>query len=113
MKFDMSDMSANVYHQNDKGVYYVKVNFPKLGLYINSWTVRTSTRNPGGELWVQPPAMFLGRRWIKVLEFRNDSQLLDLVKDEILRAVDQYEREKEVPDDELPGLEELNNIFPG
>ena len=110
-KLDISDMSAEVYTQNAKGVYYVKVGFPKIGLWINSWTVRRSDKYPEKGLWVQPPSFFMGR-WIKVLEFRNDSELFDLISDEILRAVDIYNREKNVPVDSDISLEDINDIFP-
>ncbi len=116
MQLDISDMNAVVYTKNDKGVYYVKVSFPYVGMYINSITVRPSTKNPS-ELWVQMPAMKLGK-WIHVIEFKNGSELQDLIRDAALRAVDAYNLESILPDDiEVENLDEtlsknIDKIFP-
>lgn len=91
MKFDISDMYAEVRKQNDKGVYIVKVNFPAMGMYINGWRVQQSPRDPTGELWVQPPATPVGRgAYQTITEFNTRMPLYGYIKDEILRAVDAY-----------------------
>src|SRR5665213_1837832 len=112
LNIDTSKIFADVYHQNDKGVYYAKVSFPDLGLYINSWTIRQSDKYPEKGLWVQPPSFYMGKRWIKVLEFRNDSELFDLIREEILRAVDRWEHEKAIPDDDNELRRSIDEIFP-
>jgi hypothetical protein len=104
MQLDISDMEAEVYTKNDKGVYYVKVSFPSVGMYINSITVRPSSKYPGG-LWVQMPAIKLGR-WIHVIEFKNGSQLQDLIRDAALRAVDAHNRDSILPDIELEDMDD-------
>jgi len=115
MKIDLRNIRAEVYHESAKGVLYVKVYFPSADMWINSWTVRKSDRTPD-ELWVQPPTFNIGRRWLKVIEFKNDSQVFDLIRDEILRAVDRWSREKAVPLDgiELEGdeREKATSVFP-
>jgi hypothetical protein len=104
MRIDVSDIQADVYHKNDKGTYYVKLSFPSIGMYINSITVRPSSKNPNG-MWVQMPAMKLGR-WIHVIEFKSDSQLQVLFHDAALRAVDVYNHESILPDVELENIDE-------
>lgn len=94
--FDFSDLSANVYKQTDKGIYLVKVSCPTVGMYMSDWTVRQSPKYPERGLWVQPPARFTGRGWKKTVEFSGDSALFELIKDEILRAVDRFVRDKDV-----------------
>lgn len=115
---DTTAITAEVYAQNDKGVYYVKVAIPSLAMYINSITVRQSTKFD--ELWVQMPAFRIGSRWTKPLEFRGDSQLLSIIKDTVLRAVDAFSHANKVTDLDLDNIEEklseaidkLNNTKP-
>lgn len=116
MKLDISDLQATVYHKNDKGTYYVKITCSAIGMYINSITVRPSPKYPG-QLWVQMPAIYLGKRWIHVIEFRNDSQLQQLFQDAALRAVDAYNLESILPDAELENIDEalsksIDKFFP-
>lgn len=115
LMFDISDMSAEVYAQSGD-VYFVKVNFPAMGMYINSWSVRPSPRYPEKGLWVQSPGRMLGKRWLKFIEFKNDSRFFDLIKDEVLRAVDQYQRDKDVSVEDIEGVDirrQIDEIFPG
>src|SRR3990167_5675771 len=91
-QLDISDLYAEVYAKNEKGVMYVKVHFPAAGMYWNSITVRQSAKYPDKGLWVQMPAIFFGK-WKQVIEVRNDRPLRDLIPDAVLRAVDQYLRE--------------------
>jgi hypothetical protein len=119
--FDFSDISASVYKQTDKGIYLVKVSCPTVGMYISGWTVRQSPKYPGKGLWVQPPAQYMGRGWKKTVEFSGDSALFDLIRDEILRAVDRFNRDKDlvvdVPDDLTQdniakGLDNIKGVWP-
>jgi hypothetical protein len=105
MKFDISDMTAEVYRKTDKGVYLVKVSFPSMGMFISSWTVRQSTQYPENGPWVQAPSIKAGR-WIKIIEFKNDCELYDLIRDEILRAVDKWERDKAIPFDDVDNADD-------
>lgn len=110
MQLDVSEVYAEVYAKNDKGVMYVKVSFPSIGLYINSITVQQSPKYPGKGLWVQMPRIYIGK-WKHVIEFRNDSPLKDLIHDAVLRAVDQYLHDDLVPvDDDV--AREANDLFP-
>lgn len=95
MQIDVGDMAAEVYAKNEKGVYYVKVSFPTIGMFINSITVQPSPKFPEKGLWVQMPRIYIGR-WKHVIEFRNDSPLRDLIHDAALLAVDQYQRDEDV-----------------
>lgn len=101
MYLDEKEIQAQVYAKTEKGVYYAKVSFPSLKLYINSITARKSTKFPDGELWIQMPAFKVGNRWIKPLEFSNDSQLQIIIKDAVLRAVDEYNVMSVYPDAEI------------
>jgi hypothetical protein len=106
MHIDENTIQGEVYAKTEKGIYYVKVTFPELHMYINSITVRQSTKYPDGELWVQMPAFRIGSRWVKPLEFSSDSQLLILIKDAALRAVDAYNISTVFPDPELENIDE-------
>jgi hypothetical protein len=109
-QLDVSDLYAEVYAKNEKGVMYVKVHFPSAGMYWNSITVRQSAKYPDKGLWVQMPAIFFGK-WKQVIEFRNDSPLRDLIHDAVLRAVDQYQHESvELTDEEI--MSAAGDLFP-
>jgi hypothetical protein len=107
MQLDISAMEAEVYtNSKDTGIYYVKITFPNIGMYINSITVRPSPYHPG-EQWVQMPAKPVGpNRWIHVIEFKNGSQLQDLMRDAALRAVDAYNHDSLLPDVELEDMDD-------
>lgn len=113
MQIDLGDIEAAVHHQTSKGVYIVKVGFPKLGMWMNGWTVETSPKYPERGLWVQPPRIRTAKGYMHILEFRKDS-FFDFIRDEILRAVDRWNAEKAVAlGTELTGddLEEAKNVF--
>lgn len=91
---------------------YCKVDFPDLGMYINSITVRPSQNYDG--LWVQVPKFKIFTTWIAPLEFSKSSPLWDLMHDAVLRAVDAYAHEKldvTVPDNADP-IEAIKAIWP-
>lgn len=100
--FDMSDLFAEVYQKTDSGMYLVKVHYPAIGRYETGWTARASDRYPEKGLWVQPPAIRTGRGYRKVIEFRNDSQQLELIRDAVLRAVDLWNREQDTVIEDIP-----------
>lgn len=107
IRINTSKIHGQVYKQNDKGVMYVKVHIPDLDLYINSITVRPSIKYADkGELWVQVPKFAIYGKWIAPLEFTNSSIFWQLIKDEVLRAVDVYRYESNIPDDRLVDLED-------
>lgn len=99
MRIDTTTISAAVYAENrDKHILYVKVHIPSLRMYINSCTVKPS--NYGG-LWFQMPWFKVGKG-ISPIEFSGDSEFLDLLRDEAMRAADHYIWENK-----------LQDIFPG
>lgn len=101
MQIDTNELEAEVYAENrDKKILYVKVHIPSLGVYINSCTVRPSPKY--GDLWFQMPAFLIGSKWVKPIEFEGASAFLDLIKEEVMRAVDWYVQDKK-----------LEEIFPG
>lgn len=101
MQIDTSKLHAEVYAENrDKKILYVKVSVPSLRMYINSCTVRPSPKY--NDLWFQMPAFLMGAKWVKPIEFNGASEFLDLIKDEAMRAADQYIQDKK-----------LQEIFPG
>lgn len=106
MRINADNIQAEVYTKTVKDVYYVKVTFPELHMYINSITVRQSIKYPDGELWVQMPAFRIGSRWVRPIEFSSDSQLQVLIKDAVLRAVDQFNINTVFPDAELESIDE-------
>ena len=70
--------TSTVYHVTEANIAFVKVDFPELGMYINSITIRPNPRDPE-KLWVQMPKFRAGSRWISPLEFKTDSVLRKLV----------------------------------
>lgn len=95
-------MQADVYRKTDGGMYLAKVSFPKLGMYIAGWTVRSSPNYPEKGLWVQPPAVKQGFKYKPVIEFSGNSELFDLIRDEILRAVDAWNSEQDIVVEDIP-----------
>lgn len=69
-------------------------------MYINSCTIRPSVKYD--DLWFQMPAFYIGKQWVKPVEFSGDSEFLDLLKDEAMRAADHYIHDKK-----------LHELFPG
>ena len=89
LTINLTDVYAEVYKYNeDKQIFYIKLNFPSLGLYINRISVRPSAKFDG--LWVQNPKFFIGRGWVSPIEFRNDCPLKELFEEHALLAVDAY-----------------------
>jgi hypothetical protein len=100
IRINPANIFGQVYKKNDKGVMYVKVYLPDLGLYINSITVRPSVNYAEkGVPWVQVPKFAVYTRWISPLEFTKVSPLWPLIHDEVLRAVDRYQHDG---DDDIP-----------
>lgn len=95
----ISGVVSYVYVYTDLDIAFVKVEFPWLGLYINSITVRESPRQPN-KLWVQLPAFKTGKRWTKPLELRNDSQLKDIIFRAALRAYCVYFNQVDTDDED-------------
>ena len=89
MQIDESLISAKIYHRTAQGVLYAKVDFPDIGYYMNSITVRSSEKNKNN-LWVQAPAIPYRGKFIKPNEFESDSPLWSLIEDAVLRAVEEY-----------------------
>jgi len=105
MQIDTTKITAEVYAENrDKKIMYVKVHIPSLQMYVNSCTVRPSTKYDG--LWFQMPA-FLAGKWVKPIEFEGASEFFDLIKDEAMRAVDWYVYDKKL-DDIYPGAKPVS-----
>lgn len=91
MQIDKTQLSAKVYAKNEeKNIFYIKVDIPSLGMYINSITARQSPKHDN--LWVQMPAFWAGK-WVKPIEFRGSSEFKDLMEDLALRAVEEYNDE--------------------
>lgn len=102
MNLDLTSISAHVYRESDKGIMYLKVSIPSIGMYVSMFTARTSPNHPESGLWVQTPALYMGHKWMKPLEFANDSLLWNAIQDEVNRAADRYRHEKlasTVPED--------------
>lgn len=108
IQIDTAEITAEIYHQNAKGVYYAKVSIPSIGIYINSITIRESPKYPEKGLWLQWPVFFTGG-WIRPVEWSKASQLKILLEDAVWRALDDYNRDRLiVPDDiVLPDPEDL------
>lgn len=97
MQVDLGELQAQVYAENrDKKILYVKVSIPSLRMYINSCTVRPSPKF--NDLWFQMPAFLMGSKWVSPIEFNGASAFLDLLKDEAMRAVDQYVTDQNLGD---------------
>jgi hypothetical protein len=109
MNIDQTDIQAKVYTKNaEKGIYYIKASIPSLKMYINSITVRPSTKY--GDMWFQMPSFAMGKKWVRPIEFNGDSQFLELIKDATFRAVDEYQRDHEnsISTESAINLDEIN-----
>lgn len=101
MQIDTTKITAEVYAENrDKKILYIKVHIPSLRMYINSCTVKPSKY---GGLWFQMPWFKVGKG-ISPVEFSGDSEFLDLLKDEAMRAAEHYIWDKKIQD-LFPGAE--------
>lgn len=108
MQIDESCMESVVYSttkdKSGKDIYYVKVSFADIGLYVTSITVRHSSKYPEKGLWVQPPKYPYKGQWKQHLEFSGGSSFWKLLEEAALKAVEDY-----YSDDWVPTEEELNN----
>ena len=103
MQIDTTKITSEVYAMNrDSNTLYIKFHIPSLRMYINSCTVKPSPKYGG--LWFQMPAFKVGTKWTKPIEFVGDSELLDLFKDEAMRAAEHYIWDKKLQD-LFPGAE--------
>lgn len=74
--------------------YYVRMSFPELGMYINSFTVQPS-KYPEQPYWVQEPKYLNGRAWRSHVEFEKRSELgiWQRIEAKAREAVEAYEAE--------------------
>ena len=83
--FNRLEAKSRVYAHSDD-IRFVKVDFPEIGLYINSITVRWNPKNPA-ELWVQMPKFRSGKpKWHEPLEFQTFSPLRRRIVEEAINA---------------------------
>jgi hypothetical protein len=94
MFIDFSHYEVDVYAQNEKGTYMVKVSFPsEPGMYINGIKAVPS-KNKQGEFKVYPPAYKIGNQWKHRFEFSGDSVFWQYISEIVVKAVN----EKKVSD---------------
>ena len=93
ISFDPGKANAHVYYHfinaRQHDVYLVKVDFPDVGMFVNSITVQPSPKNPS-KIWVQQPRFFSKGFWIWPLQFRKAAPLWKLLEKLALEAVDKY-----------------------
>ncbi len=83
-------VTSKVYAWTVNDISYVKVDFPELGMYINSITIRPNPRDLES-LWVQMPKFRTGGpKWIEPLEFRGDSFFREIIIRNALKAYFEY-----------------------
>ena len=90
MQIDFGHKYAEVYARNEKGTYFVKVSFPEVGMYLNGLRVAASKNKEDGYR-VYPPAYRAGKGWKQHLEFSGSSELWGLIKEEAIKAVNEYQ----------------------
>lgn len=81
------DILAQVYYTSPSNVHYVKIEL--FGMYISNITVRESTKGFGMEWWVQMPSFIKNDKWMRIVEFRPDSELKTLITEACIKAVNQ------------------------
>lgn len=87
-------IEADVYHsdpENDR--YFVRISFPDVGMYINSFSVMPS-KFEGKPYWVQPPKFRKGKGWGETVEFNKSSYLWSLIEQKALQAMDDFKNQK-------------------
>ena len=100
-----------------KGGYRLKVSVIDLGMYIDGWTLRKSTKS-NDDWWLQPPAVNLGSRWHLTVEFDHSKAFWQEIQQECLKALQIYLDTSEDTVDISPesietGLKDaIDNLFP-
>jgi hypothetical protein len=106
-------VEAEVYkttESNGKPLYLVKIKLLEIGVFIIGIRVSESPNRPEDGLWVQMPAMRVGK-WINIIECTSDSPFLEIVKRKAIEAVESCSGGKDssptikdqvVPDDGSP-----------
>jgi hypothetical protein len=86
-------IGAKVYAEKN-GVYYAKLHVPVLGLYVNSFTIRHSSRFPDQDLWVQVPKFLPA--WRPAVETSKDNPCWLELQDLLRRVTKSYQQQDEV-----------------
>ena len=81
------DISAQVYFTSPNNVHYVKIEL--FGMFISNITVRRSIKSFDGQWWLQMPTYQQGDKWKRIIEFRPESQLKNLITEACIKAVEQ------------------------
>lgn len=101
ISFHEDYVEASVHHhftgKDGEPNYFVKIDFPEIGLYINSFKVMPSPKQKErGYWWVQPPAYPWFGKWRNHIEFSNNSTLWLLIERLAIEAVERYRSDEEV-----------------
>lgn len=70
----------------EETAYRLKVSIPEIGLYINGFTARESSRNDSG-WWVQAPARKEGRIYKHDIEFNTKKALWQSIEERCIEAI--------------------------
>jgi len=68
------------------GGYRLKVTVTSIGMYIDGFTARESTRNTSG-YWIQPPAQQVNHKWIHTPEFNTKTDFWAQLEEKCLQAL--------------------------
>lgn len=91
----LTDIEASVYHGNfEKDMYFVKITFVGIGVYINSFSVMpTKFVDSDARWWVQPPKHRQARGWTPTVDFDKSYGLWSIIEEKAIKAVEQYKKD--------------------
>lgn len=92
-----------------KAGYRLKVSLTSIGIYMDGFTARESSRNTSG-YWIQPPAREIKGKWVHTPEFSNKTELWQAIEQACIDAINEYERDTDSGLDKVyePSESELN-----
>jgi len=86
---DSINISVDVVGSLGNG-YRLKVLIPEIGIYINGFTARPSSKDEG-TWWIQPPSIKTARgNWINVVEFDKNLELWQMIEFTAIESVDKH-----------------------
>lgn len=91
----LTDIEAIVYYGNlEKDMYFVKITFIGIGIFINSFSVLPSKfTDTNKQWWVQPPKHRQVGRWAGTVDFDKSYGLWPIIEEKAIEAVEQYKKD--------------------
>jgi hypothetical protein len=108
---ELNKIKAKVYTEKN-GVFYVKVELPDLGIFINSFKVQESPKRPQDGLWVQEPKFCIKTKWVAPIEFDKSGQVWKTIENVCRKAVeDKVTPDGSTRDNIVADLDEIDKLL--